>query len=237
MRQISNEEARIQWVHKTLASIPEGKSILDVGAGECQYKKFCGHLRYLAQDVGIYDGLGDEKGLQTGLWDFSQIDITCDILDILEEEKFDVILCTEVLEHVPDAVRVIEKLVRLLAPGGEIIVTAPFASMTHFAPYHYATGFSSYFYKYHFDRLQCDIIECAPNGGFFEFGVQQLDMLDSVCPKYLGHQFGALSRRLIKVVKKVLAHAANEDGPRESRKSAELLTFGWHVRARLRTQF
>jgi SAM-dependent methyltransferase len=181
-----NAATRDAWVAKVLAELPAGARLLDAGAGECQYKKHCGHLKYVAQDVAVYDGKGD-TGLQTGSWDFSQIDIVSDILDIPEPDaSFDAVLCTEVLEHLPDPIRALDEMARLLRPGGVFIITAPFWSLTHFAPYHYATGFNRYFYEFHLGRLGFDIIDMVPNGNFFECVGQELRRVADMAQRFSG---------------------------------------------------
>ena len=181
-----NAATRDAWVANALAALPAGARLLDAGAGECQYKKHCGHLKYVAQDNAVYDGKGD-SGLQTGSWDFSQVDIVSDILDIPEPDaSFDAVLCTEVLEHLPDPVRALDEMARLLRPGGTFIVTAPFWSLTHFAPYHYATGFNRYFYEFHLGRLGFDIVEMTPNGNFFECVGQELRRVSDMAQRFAG---------------------------------------------------
>jgi len=114
----TNESARVKWIEETLKKIPEGLTILDAGAGELQFKKFCSHLKYIAQDFGQYSGDG-EIGLQTGTWDNSKLDIVSDIVSIpLPDHSLDAIMCTEVLEHIPDPVRAIKEFNRLVKPGG-----------------------------------------------------------------------------------------------------------------------
>ncbi len=126
------------WLEEALKRIPTGSRILDAGAGELQYKKFCGHLNYVNQDFAQYNGSGDGVGLQTKVWDQTRLDIISDITSIPEPDgSFDAIMCIEVLEHIPYPVDALHELVRLLRPGGYLVVTAPFVSLTHFSPYFY----------------------------------------------------------------------------------------------------
>ena len=137
---MKNEQTREMWIEKTLKEIAKGQRILDAGAGQLKHKAFCSHLNYVSQDFAQYDGTGDGKGLQTDSWDTSKIDIVSDIIDIPEpNEAFDVIMCTEVFEHLVNPVLAIKEFARLLKPKGKMILTAPFCSLTHFAPYHFAS--------------------------------------------------------------------------------------------------
>ena len=64
----------MEWLEKTILQLPKGTSILDAGAGEGKYKKFCEHLIYKSQDLAEYDGKGDGKGLHTEERDYSNLD-------------------------------------------------------------------------------------------------------------------------------------------------------------------
>ena len=133
---LENQSAREKWLEQTLRKIPENSRILDAGAGTQRYHKFCAHLRYVSQDFAQYDGQGDAKGLQIGAFDYGQLDIVSDITSIPEPDAaFDAIMCVEVLEHLPEPEIAIREFARLTRPGGYLILTAPFASMTHFAPF------------------------------------------------------------------------------------------------------
>src|SRR5205085_1455925 len=133
-----NESNRVAWIERTLQRIPSGARILDAGAGEQPFKHACAHLRYVAQDFAQYDGRGDGAGLQTGSWDQSALDIVSDIAAIPEPNgSFDAIMCTEVFEHIPHPAGALAEFARLLKPEGFLLLTAPFCSMTHFAPYHF----------------------------------------------------------------------------------------------------
>src|SRR3989442_756383 len=78
---LNNENSRHKWVRTQLENVPNGWRLLDAGAGICQYRPFCAHLEYIAQDFGEYRGTGNGSGLQTGQWDVSNIDIVCDITE------------------------------------------------------------------------------------------------------------------------------------------------------------
>lgn len=180
-----NEENRHLWLEKTLADLPPGARILDAGAGELRNRPLCAHLSYVSQDFCQYEGIGDGKGLQTGQWDTSRIDLVCDIAAIPESDSsFDAILCSEVLEHIPNPTRALDEFARLLKPGGKLILTAPFASMVHLAPYYYCTGFSHYWYEHHLIERGFQIEKLIPNGDWFSYCHQELMRLGSMARSY-----------------------------------------------------
>ena len=171
----ANFAGREAWVAEHLAAFTPGARLLDAGAGECQFRQYCDHLDYVSQDFSAYDGTGDGSGLQTGSWDTKAIDIVSDITDIpVDPESFDAVLCVEVLEHLPDPVAALRELARVLKPGGTLLVTAPFASLTHFAPYHFYSGFNRYFYQHWLTSLGFEVEEVTANGNYYDFIGQEL---------------------------------------------------------------
>ncbi|NCD10163.1 MAG: SAM-dependent methyltransferase [Negativicutes bacterium] len=175
MRYKKNEEIRRLWIQKTLSGIPAGQRILDAGAGERANQLFCKHLHYVSQDFCQYDGTGDENSMHTGTWNTKGIDLICDITAIPEKENsFDAILCSEVLEHLPEPTLALDEFARLLRKGGKLILTAPFVSWVHFAPFHYCSGFSRYWYEYHLPKRGLKIIELTQNGDWFALMYQEI---------------------------------------------------------------
>jgi ubiquinone/menaquinone biosynthesis C-methylase UbiE len=221
-------QARIDWIEKTLSQIPEGKRILDAGAGELQFKIFCSHLDYVSQDFALYDGSGNGSGLQPGKWDTSKIDIISDICSIPEpDSSFDVIMCIEVFEHIPDPVAAIIEFKRLLRKNGLLLITAPFYSLTHLAPYHYCTGFSQYFYKTHLEKLGFNCIETIPNGNYYECLGSELRRIDEVAQKYSGKRLNVFNKFIIMYLLSLLNKLIKTD-----KGSNELFNVGYHVLAR-----
>jgi SAM-dependent methyltransferase len=51
------------------------------------------------------------------------------------DNEFDIVLCTEMLEHVPDPQAVLSEIQRVLRPGGRLIMTTPFLVPLHEEPY------------------------------------------------------------------------------------------------------
>lgn len=217
-----NERNRTRWLCKVLSEIPAGLRILDAGAGELRNREYCAHLSYVSQDICEYEGKGNMRGLHTGKWDTSNIDIVCDICNIPEPaESFDVILCSEVLEHLPDPLRALQELYRLLKPGGVIIITAPFSSLVHFAPYHYCTGFSRYWYEHHLPLLGLDIKELTPNGNWFSALRQEILRLPFMAKKFGGPLW-------ILMVVPALFGVLFLSASKSLSDSASVGCFGWH---------
>lgn len=134
-----------------------GKSMIDVGAGESQYKKYFNHLQYTAQDLGI----GDKD------WDFSKLDIVSEIYQIpVEDSSFDYILCTQVLEHLKYPHKAFAEFSRILKPGGELYVTCPLAWVEHQVPYDYFR-YTQYALRFLGEENGFEIIEINKVGGKF----------------------------------------------------------------------
>lgn len=220
LHNVSNREA---WLEKTLRKIPAGMKILDAGAGELQYKKWCTHLEYTSQDFNQYDGKGDGKGLQTSQFDTSQIDIVSDITAIpVPDECFDAVMCIEVLEHVPDPNRAVAELTRILKKGGILIITAPFCSITHFAPYHFATGFNQYFYRQVLGP-KFEIIDLQANGNAYEFIAQEVMRIPSISQLYSKKRLNIFQMFWLFMALRVLNRLNNIKNT-----SSELACFGYH---------
>lgn len=224
-----NESNRVNWIKSSLGKIPAGSKILDAGAGEQQFKKFCSHLEYVSQDFNQYDGSGDGQGLQMDKWDTSSIDLVSDITSIpVEKGTFDAVMCTEVLEHVPDPVAALKELYRVLRPGGFLLITAPFCSMTHFAPYHFATGFNRYFYEHWFAELGVDVLDLQANGTYYDYLAQELGRLERISTENEGVPVDSryfLSQRLL---------IEFMDQSKREEATSELMCFGYHVFAQKR---
>lgn len=228
---LDNESNRDLWIKKVLTRIPEKGRILDAGAGELKYKKYCSHLEYVSQDFGKYDGQGNQAGLQTKVWDNTKLDIISDIVNIPEKNAaFDVIMCIEVFEHLPNPIKAIEEFSRLLKKDGTLIITAPFASLTHFAPYHFSSGYNKYFYEHHLEEYGLEIIEYRRNGNYFEYLAQEIRRIPEVKRKY-SKKTNKLSLfffyGIAIVMLKLLAIFSKED-----KNSDELLCFGYHILAK-----
>lgn len=220
-----NEASRLKWLEETLLKIPEGMKILDAGAGELTKKKYCSHLHYVSQDFAQYDGKGNNKGIQTKSWDNSKLDIISDITSIpVPNESFDAVMCIEVFEHIPDPLSAIREFARLLRPGGYLVITAPFCSATHFAPYHFYTGFNSYFYEKHLPDNGFEIKDIDFNGNFFEFVAQELLRVQQCARQYTGRDISLLDKAAIMKVIFTMTRLSRKD-----KGSNEFLNNGLHV--------
>lgn len=224
----NSDQTRVDWVSKTLRAIPAGMRILDAGAGELRLKPFCSHLIYVSQDICQYEGSGDGSALQVGAWDTTRIDIVSDIVSMpVPDASFDAVLCSEVMEHVPNPVEAIKEFSRVLKPGGVLVLTAPFCSLTHFAPYHFASGLNRYWYEEHLTALGIEIEEITANGNWFEFMGQELSRARFVSRTYSSPFLGWIMLAASLPLRATLRLLSKWD-----RGSSQLLCYGYMVKAR-----
>ncbi|MEO6694372.1 MAG: methyltransferase domain-containing protein, partial [Ignavibacteria bacterium] len=104
--------------------------LLDLGCGNKPYSK-------------IYDEVCDSSigcDVPFSLHTKSNVEVQCYAEDIdkhFEQEYFDCIICTEVLEHTLNDQKVVANIYKILKPGGNLIISAPFTYVLHEAPHDY----------------------------------------------------------------------------------------------------
>lgn len=157
-----NASSRDQWVADRARSVASGARVLDVGAGTAPYRDLFSHCRYETQDFVQYDGYKGPEG------QYADIDYVSDITAIpVDDATFDVILCTEVLEHVPRPIEALREMARITKPGGRLFLTAPLGSGLHQEPYHFYGGYTDHWYRKFLAEFGCDVVSIEPNHGFF----------------------------------------------------------------------
>ena len=67
----------------------------------------------------FHDSLGAHCG---GTWAFTTADITSLPFD---DNTFDLVICSEVMEHIPDEKKAASEILRVLKPGHDLVVTVP----------------------------------------------------------------------------------------------------------------
>lgn len=105
--------------------IADGASVLDVGAGRSPFREVFARADYQTCDWenSIYE---------------TEVDFRAPADDIpVDAASRDAILCTQVLEHVPDPKAVLAEFHRILRPGALLIITVPLAWYLHEEPYDY----------------------------------------------------------------------------------------------------
>jgi SAM-dependent methyltransferase len=143
--------------------------VLDAGAGICPYRTHFNNVRYESADFCQIDK------------DYGHIDHVCDLSHVpVDDEHYDVVLLTQVLEHTPEPLRVLVEMHRLLKPGGVLFCSAPLYYEEHEVPFD--------FFRY----TQFGLSRLLSESGF---AVQRMDWLEG----YLGtlsHQLEVAARCL-----------------------------------------
>ncbi|HWC49145.1 MAG TPA: class I SAM-dependent methyltransferase [Solirubrobacterales bacterium] len=134
-------------------SVPAGARVLDAGAGEGPYRHHFSHVEYEAADFQQVPGKT-----------YSGNHFVCDLAAIpVEDGRYDLVLFSQVLEHIPEPAAVLAELRRVLKPGGRIWASAPLFYEEHEQPfdfYRYTQfGLRRRFEEAGFEDLEIDWLE------------------------------------------------------------------------------
>jgi SAM-dependent methyltransferase len=106
-------------------------AILDSGCGSMPYRELILSNKKIKKYIGldIETGLNYEEVKPNVLWNGNTMPF--------ENASFDVVLSTEVLDHVPDPEKYLAEVKRVLKPGGTFFFTVPFLMSLHEIPHDY----------------------------------------------------------------------------------------------------
>jgi SAM-dependent methyltransferase len=222
-----NQHNRRLWVESIARELPSRSRVLDVGAGSGQYRDLFLHCDYRTHDFA-------QEPSTIGL--YTALDYISDIAAIpVPDASFDVVLCTEVLEHVPEPIQAVNEMGRILRPGGRLYVSAPLGSWLHQEPYHYYGGYTPHWYRRFLDAAGFDVQSVEPNQRFFSaFGQEALRFAEIVDPRHVrGRPFVArVALGVLWLGAFPLSRVAAMLAPRlDSLKLEEIATIGYHVTA------
>lgn len=210
-----NEKFRENYVRNYIRSLGDGhgQTFLDVGAGNMPYRKQINEagFDYLGHDFGQYTGDSQYPGLQAGNgnWSTSGHDITCDIVD-LPKSIADFIICTEVLEHVPDPLAALNSISKALKIGGGALITVPLQSRMHQAPYWFVSGLSPYWFYFHAPLIGLEVTKITKAGDFVDQTIQEFGQFASILK--LGHATAFILRIIAPIMRKLCNKQLLESG-------------------------
>lgn len=117
----------LDFIAEVAAATPPDARVLDVGSGNAPYRELFAHTRYTTNDWS--------DSLHAGA---SRADIiaSADALPV-PDGSFDLVICTQVLEHVAEPSAVLNELFRVLVPAGQVALTVPLLWELHELPNDY----------------------------------------------------------------------------------------------------
>ena len=139
-------------------------TLVDIGCGKKPYKEV--FAPFVEQHIGV--------DLVDAIHGNEEVDIVGSAYETgLEAGSCDVILCSEVLEHLEEPEIALKELNRILTKGGRGIFTVPFFWPVHEAPRDFYR-YTEYGLRHLFEKAAFDEIDVVPLTGFWPMAIQML---------------------------------------------------------------
>lgn len=147
-----------RWLGPWLKQHCSGR-LLDLGCGKAPlYLVYRDH----ADEVVCADWPSSAHGVQ-------HVDFEIDITQPLpfDDNQFDTLLLTDVLEHIPTPEALWDEMHRVLSPGGKLILTVPYMYGIHEAPHDFHR-YTEFALRRFVDQRRMKLLEFEPIGGYLE---------------------------------------------------------------------
>lgn len=151
----------LDTIKQCLPLLKKGR-LLDVGCGMKPYERFFSDIA--TEYIGI-----DHPATHGGSYGkHTKADIFSDKDELpFENASFDTVICTQVLEHLPNPEFKISEISRVLNTGGTVLVTVPFAWPLHEKPYDFFR-YTEYGVRAMMEKAGCIQICYLPHGNGME---------------------------------------------------------------------
>lgn len=165
---IDPDSIRIQqFVLSEIQKTSAGDQILDAGAGECRNRDCIKNQTYIALDAAC----GDQS------WDYSGLDVIANLEKTpFKPDSFDLVICTQVLEHVNEPQIVLNEFFRIANAGGTICITAPQGWGVHQAPFDFFR-YTHFGLRHLLEKAGFEIVSITPSCGYYGYLANRLTVL------------------------------------------------------------
>lgn len=124
----SSREYLEAFLTEAAASVTPGAKVLDAGAGDCKYKALFSGADYTATDF-----LQVDKP-----YDLAALDFVGNLQQLaIVTESYDVVICSQVIEHLREPEQALRELHRVLKPAGRLWLSTPLFFEEHETPHDY----------------------------------------------------------------------------------------------------
>jgi len=136
--------------------------VLDVGAGAMNY-------RSMIQSTGANYKSLDFGGTESKYDKNSKLDFVGDIQNLsFNDETYDTIFCSQVLEHIPEPQKALYEISRVLKKDGQALISVPHLAYLHNEPNDFYR-YTKHGLSFMMEKANLNIIEIKSLGGFFSF--------------------------------------------------------------------
>lgn len=163
---------------------------MDFGCGEKPYEQLFSTTEYIGVEI-------ETENKKSGIvyYDGKKLPFV--------DGYFDCIICSQVLEHIPNIDEIIFEFYRVLKKGGYILLTVPFSYPEHLKPFDFRR-FSSYGIKYLMQTKGFRVITYQKSGNYIETIAQMKNI-------YFNEKIFA-NRKHLKIFKRIVICMINLEG-------------------------